>query len=113
MFDKLFHKEELIYPGKDQCGNCHAYIGDDAYCRQCGTKAGEGAYEPYMNFNGCVYGPPPVERNHICEKCGYSWTNCVMIDHDRFCPKCGEAVKVIEEGRMPVQIFEPMPNEEN
>lgn len=99
MFDRIFDKEPLIYPGKDQCGNCHAFIGDDAYCRKCGTKAGEGAYEPYRNFNGCVYGPPPVEREHTCENCGFSWTNCVMIDNDAYCPKCGSKVKVMEKDR--------------
>ena len=88
---------KMIKPGKDQCGNCHAYIGDDAYCRYCGTKAGEGKFEPYYNEEGCVYGPPPIEREHNCPNCGYSWTNCVMKDNQRYCPKCGSAVNVTED----------------
>ena len=46
----FFNHPQMIKPGKDQCGNCHAYLGDDQYCRYCGTKAGEGAFEPYMNY---------------------------------------------------------------
>ena len=111
----MFGKEQLIYPGKDQCGNCHAYIGEDAYCRKCGTKAGEGAYEPYMNFNGCVYGPPPIERNHECPDCGFSWTTCVMIDSDKYCPKCGSLVKVTGDDIrgifMPVELEQNGPDE--
>ena len=88
---------KLIKPGKDQCGNCHAFIGDDAYCRYCGTKAGEGKFEPYYNEEGCIYGPPPIEREHNCPNCGYSWTNCMMIDNQRYCPKCGSVVNVTED----------------
>lgn len=87
----------FITPGKDCCGNCHQRLQEgDAYCRKCGTKAGEGAYDPYWNFEPCVYGPPPVEREHTCPNCGYSWTNCVMIDTDRYCPKCGGKVTVFD-----------------
>ena len=84
-----------VIPGKNQCGNCHAFLGkDDLFCRKCGTKAGEGAFEPYWNFESCIYGPPPIERDHSCPNCGYSWKNCVMIDDDRYCPKCGNIVEV-------------------
>ena len=91
----------LVKPGKDQCGNCHAFFHEgDEYCRYCGTKVGEGAYEPYMNFEGCIYGPPPIEREHVCENCGFSWTNHVMIDRENYCPKCGKAVTVTEKTGM-------------
>ena len=46
------------YEGR--CGNCHKFFGEgDLYCRYCGTKAGEGRYEPYDDIMQCVYGPPP------------------------------------------------------
>ena len=34
---------------------------------------GAAAYDPAEEPIQDVYGPPPVEREHICEKCGYSW----------------------------------------
>ena len=93
-------KGKLVIPGKNQCGNCHAFLEkDDEYCRKCGTKRGEGDFLPYENYETCVYGPPPEERDHICENCGFSWTNCVMLDKERYCPKCGKPVKVVEKGR--------------
>ena len=41
------------YEGR--CGNCHKFFGEgDLYCRYCGTKAGEGRYEPYDDIMQCV-----------------------------------------------------------
>lgn len=72
------------------CGNCHKHFEeDDKYCRYCGTRRGEGAFAPYENIMQCIYGPMPVVRNHICPNCNYAWTNCVMIDNEKYCPKCG------------------------
>ena len=77
-------------PDKNQCGNCHASLQpDDQYCRICGTRAGEGAYAPYQEMMQCIYGPLPESRTHVCEQCGYTWTTCLMIDNQRYCPKCG------------------------
>lgn len=98
---------QMIKPGKDQCGNCHAYLGDDAYCRYCGTKAGEGAFEPYMNYEQCVYGPPPIEREHTCQACGFSWRTNMMIDNQQFCPKCGGKVDTTYPGGKPFGIQMP------
>ena len=79
-----------VAPDHTQCGNCHAHLDEgDRYCRKCGTKVGDGAFEPYQQIIQCIYGPMPVERTHICEQCGYTWTTCQMIDRDEFCPKCG------------------------
>ena len=86
------------YEGR--CGNCHKLFREgDLYCRYCGTKAGEGKYEPYDDIVQCVYGPPPVERKHTCGKCGYSWTSRAMIDKEHYCPKCGGNVTAVETGR--------------
>ena len=80
----------------DRCGNCHKFIGSDEYCRSCGTKRGEGAFDPYYNEPVCVYGPPPVERKHSCSACGFEWTTCMMIDDQRYCPRCGSGCSVTE-----------------
>lgn len=77
-------------PDSTRCGNCHALLGEgDKYCRICGTKAGEGEFEPYQQMMQCIYGPRPVSRTHTCEKCGYSWTTCAMLDMEQYCPQCG------------------------
>lgn len=77
-------------PTKDQCGNCHANLQEgDKYCRICGTKVGEGEYAPYLDIMEVIYGPMPVERVHTCEKCGHTWTTCLMVDKEAYCPMCG------------------------
>lgn len=77
-------------PDKTQCGNCHNHLEPgDKYCRICGTKVGEGAYEPYQDIMQCIYGPMPEERTHMCKRCGYKWETCLMIDDQAYCPKCG------------------------
>lgn len=82
-----------------RCGNCHKYIGDDRYCRYCGTKSGEGKYEPYEDCVQCVYGPMPVEREHICPVCGKKWTTCLMLDRELYCPDCGSETNVNVVGK--------------
>ena len=80
------------------CGNCGESLGTgDNYCRLCGTKAGEGAFLPRRNIMQCVYGPAPVNRTHTCTECGYSWTTCLMIDDEKYCPKCGGSAPYTEE----------------
>ena len=75
------------------CANCKStYIEGDKYCRYCGAPMGKPAYIP-EDF-ACIYGPPPVTRTHTCEKCGFTWKTCLMIDDERFCPKCGGVTKV-------------------
>ena len=76
--------------GPDRCGNCHEKLeSGDKYCRYCGTKVGDGAYAPFQDLMEVLYGPMPVERKHSCEKCGYSWTTCLMVDDEKYCPQCG------------------------
>lgn len=37
--------------GKDRCGNCHSLlVSGDKYCRLCGTKVGDGKYEPFQKI---------------------------------------------------------------
>ena len=96
-----FGRENNSTDYEGRCGNCHTLFDDpeDEYCRYCGTKRGEGAFLPYENFNGCVYGPPPTERFHACSKCGFSWSTVRMIDRSKYCPKCGTELTE-ERGRM-------------
>ena len=83
-----------------RCFNCHAYIGKEKYCRWCGTKTGEGKFEPFQDLSKyqCIYGPMPVERIHTCKECGYSWTTCSMIDNQKYCPECGGSSRGYERG---------------
>ena len=86
-----------VTPDNTRCGNCHAPLGeDDRYCRKCGTKAGDGAFEPYQQIMQCIYGPRPVERTHVCPACGFTWTTCLMIDNEKYCPKCGAEAPVTQ-----------------
>ena len=79
------------------CANCSFIVKDgDKYCRQCGTEIGKGAYLPIDDLMQCIYGPPPVDRMHTCEQCGYSWYTYLMIDHEKNCPKCGGRAPYIE-----------------
>lgn len=81
----------------DRCGNCQQSMGKDEFCRYCGAKRGEGSFDPYYNEPQCVYGPPPVTRVHKCRKCGFEWSTNMMIDNQRYCPKCGGGCDVTSE----------------
>ena len=81
------------YEGK--CGNCHKSLSDgDRYCRHCGTRRGEGKFEPYMNLMQCIYGPLPVKRTHTCPTCRTAWVRELMIDNEIYCPHCGGRVVI-------------------
>ena len=83
---------------KNRCGNCHAeLLPEDNYCKQCGTKRGEGAFEPYKNEMCGLYGPPTtsVFRCQSCKDTFSDWT--IGTSRVKFCPKCGSSVKRIKE----------------
>ncbi|MBR5682932.1 MAG: hypothetical protein IKW96_06595 [Ruminococcus sp.] len=71
------------------CGNCREVIGDDRFCRYCGSENISVMYAPEEDVIRCIYGPPPVMRKHTCSACGYSWSRCLMTDREKFCPLCG------------------------
>jgi predicted amidophosphoribosyltransferase len=48
-------------PVEGRCGECWAFLDeDDEFCPECGTKRGEGDFNPEDNFPEVVYGPPDV-----------------------------------------------------
>lgn len=79
------YNEELCTDYEGKCGNCHEYLREgDKYCRYCGTKRGDGKFEPYQNIMQCIYGPMPVERVRKCTKCKKTWKTKLMIDNEDF-----------------------------
>lgn len=82
-------EKELSTDYEGRCGNCHKHIGDDKYCRYCGTKKGEGKFEPYENFMPCVYGSPNTYI-HKCRKCGVEFQSSGMsVPIPSYCYECG------------------------
>ncbi len=73
---------------KKVCANCRkTYIDGDKYCRYCGAPMGSPIF--IEESFACIYGPRPVIRVHVCDKCGYSWETEEMMDSQNWCPKCG------------------------
>lgn len=90
--NKCSNVDKLSTDYKGRCGNCHKCIGDDEYCRYCGTKRGEGKFEPYDNFIPCVYGSPNTYINK-CKKCGTEFQSSGMsVPRPSCCYKCGSSV---------------------
>lgn len=89
----MFWKRTVTIPTdyKGRCGNCHALFPNkkDKYCVYCGTKRGEGAFEPFQNIASCIYGPPPKKHSHKCKVCGHQWSYIAMLDDQKFCSRCG------------------------
>ncbi len=83
---------------KNRCGNCHAYLEDGSdYCYVCGTKRGEGKFEPFFNAMTCLYGPP-VTQIVTCKNCGYKFKISSLGGKTiKYCTKCGKNVLDIEE----------------
>lgn len=80
------------YEGK--CGECREEIEDDyKFCAHCGTKVGEGSFEPYENYNECVYGAPQ-DYTLKCTKCGYTIEDSTMDGIPSYCPYCGIEAEV-------------------
>lgn len=88
--------KELSTDYEGRCGNCHKFIGEDEYCRYCGTKKGEGKFEPYENFIPCVYGSPNTYI-HKCKECGIEFQSSGMGAGPNYCYKCGNKVTCEKE----------------
>ena len=92
-------KKEKRQVDTDRCGNCHTLLEpDQKFCPWCGTRRGEGRFEPYRTLQGCIYGPKPILRRYKCMECGNEWSRHNMKNDQRYCPRCGcGAVKMTEE----------------
>ena len=77
------------------CGNCrNTWREGDKYCRYCGAPLINPSYKILEFYT--IYGPMPVKRKHACSECGFEWTTEMMIDKERYCPKCGTGVSTEE-----------------
>lgn len=77
-------------PMRKVCANCkNTYREGDKYCRYCGSPLGKPDF--IEEEFACIYGPPPVQRTHKCKKCGFTWETTLMVDKEKWCPKCGGA----------------------
>lgn len=83
---------------RNRCGNCHAkLIKGSNYCYVCGTKKGEGKFEPFYNAMTCVYGPP-IFQVVTCKNCGHKFNvNSLGGETIKYCPKCGNNALSIDE----------------
>lgn len=93
MSDRIGRQTNAKKSNKDtnNCGKCWQTLSDsDEYCRYCGTKRGEGDFNPADNIMECIYGPPPKEYAFACKSCGHAWTQKMMMPRSVVaCPKCG------------------------
>ena len=84
----------------DRCRNCHEYLDrKDKYCKNCGTKRGEGRFEPFRNEMYCVYGPP-IKKKYRCSNCDFMWITCHLggLDSSNYCPQCGKKqIKLLDQ----------------
>ena len=81
---------------KDRCGNCGAHLPEGyKYCAVCGTRRGDGLFEPPSVFTNLLYGSPGLFKMK-CSTCNHTW---VMSSYNRegYCPKCGNKVHAIKE----------------
>ncbi len=92
--DGLIHETST----RNRCGNCHAkLVKGSKYCYVCGTKRGEGKFEPFFNEMLLVYGPP-VTQIVTCKNCGYKFKIGSLGGKTiKYCPKCGKDFLNIEE----------------
>ena len=71
------------------CGNCHrVFFGNEQYCSYCGTKRGEGSYNPFRTIFGCLNGSLDY-ITYRCDQCGREWREWEAENLDRYCPYCG------------------------
>ncbi len=116
MFERPPQMLSTDYTGR--CGNCHELFSNDEekYCTYCGTKRGEGKFEPYDNAIYCIYGPMPEKRTRECVRCGNQWTYISMLDTEKFCVRCGGQSKLIQDTDAAIymdDIYIDLPHEVN
>lgn len=93
-------ENEMTTDYTDRCRNCHEYLDrKDKYCKNCGTKRGEGRFQAFRNEMYCVYGPP-IKKKYGCSSCNFMWITCDLggLDSSNYCPQCGKKqVKLLNE----------------
>lgn len=111
----MFNDGEMSTDYSCKCGNCQEWIGEEAkYCPFCGTKRGEGKFEPYENIIACVYGPPH-QTTFFCSECNHKWGSSETHIKTIYCPNCkseviqnwgsrwgrfpGDSLKLAEKGK--------------
>ncbi len=77
---------------KYRCAKCWSYLeSDDHYCTNCGTKYGEGTFNPQNNLMEPMYGiRSRRQKVYFCKKCGHQWPGDSM-SISNYCPKCGDS----------------------
>ena len=51
--------KNMVTDYTNRCGNCKAFLQTgDNYCKYCGTRRGEGKFEPFWEVTDILYGPP-------------------------------------------------------
>ena len=84
--------EAFVFGFNFRCGNCHKPMKyEDKYCSYCGTRRGEGAFDPFDGGNAHVilYGSPDIVR-YRCSKCGKTWIQATFEKEDvSYCSICG------------------------
>lgn len=73
-----------------KCNNCgNNILENDRFCRYCGTKKGEGSYNPEDDIIADLYGPPTYEY-HICGNCGRRFKMIIFDISNAYCPECAK-----------------------
>lgn len=81
------YRNAAIDESRCRCGT--PFQEADIYCRKCGTRRGEAFYVPCYEPIQILYGPRPVTRTHVCNRCGHSYAATLMVDDLKYCPQCG------------------------
>ncbi len=112
--DEIMNERHIIdsdlYTGR--CGNCGTHLPIGAkYCIKCGTRRGDGLFEPMSNNCDILYGSPGLFKMQ-CSECKHTW---IMSSFDRecHCPECGNMAYAIKEDEdLPWLWFLDMSDEE-
>ena len=94
----MFEQGLFITDYHVRCGNCNCTLEpDERYCRICGTKRGEGRFEPENNEFFGIYAPS-IWTRYQCNECGKTWEGTVFsIYKSCFCPQCGKKTLPVVE----------------
>ncbi len=100
----------LYHKYKWQCRNCKNEMEKGAkYCQWCGTRAGNGVFQPHDNEVQGLYGSWYVMKVK-CSNCGNEWSSSGTAGHIKmFCRECGGEGKALSSDSLDV-IFPDVKN---